>query len=76
MRRALRAQPRQHATPSVVALPFDEWQAWYDREAQEIKDAEQYAADEREQVQQSEGEAATSGTSGASNVESESEESE
>jgi cytochrome c oxidase subunit II len=69
---------RNHANmlAEVVALPFDEWQAWYDREAQEIKDAEQYAADEREQVQQSEGEEATQGTSGASNVESESEESE
>jgi cytochrome c oxidase subunit 2 len=69
---------RNHANmlAEVIALPFDEWQAWYDREAQEIKDAEEYAADEREQVQQSEGDEATQGTSGASNVESESEESE
>ena len=43
---------RNHANmlAEVVALPFDEWQAWYDREAQEIKDAEEYAADEREQM--------------------------
>ena len=48
---------RNHANmlAEVVALPFDDWQAWYDREAQEIKDAEEYAAAEREQIDQSEG---------------------
>ena len=38
---------RNHANmlAEVVALPFDEWQAWYDDEAQEIKDAQEYAAE-------------------------------
>ena len=59
---------RNHANmlAEVVALPFEDWQAWYDREAQEIEDAEQFAADEREKLEQAEGEAATQGTSGAS----------
>jgi cytochrome c oxidase subunit 2 len=61
---------RNHANmlAEVVALPFDEWQQWYDDEAQEIEDAEQYAADERERLEQAEGEDATQGTSGASNT--------
>jgi cytochrome c oxidase subunit 2 len=66
---------RNHANmlAEVVALPFDEWQAWYDNEAQEISDAEEYAREERERLEQSEGEAATQGTSGASNTESDTE---
>jgi cytochrome c oxidase subunit 2 len=63
---------RNHANmlAEVVALPFDEWQAWYDREAQEIEDAEEYAAQERERLEQAEGPAATEGTSGASPIDS------
>jgi cytochrome c oxidase subunit 2 len=66
---------RNHANmlAEVVALPFEDWQAWYDREAQEIKDAEEFAAQEREQLEQSEGAAGTEGTSGASNTESDTE---
>jgi cytochrome c oxidase subunit II len=61
---------RNHANmfAEVVALRFDEWQQWYDTEAQEIADAEEFAAQEREQLEQSEGEDATQGTSGASNT--------
>ena len=59
---------RNHANmlAEVVALPFEEWQAWYDREAQEINQAEEFAAKERERLEQAEGEEATQGTSGAS----------
>ena len=44
---------RNHANmlAEVVAMPFDEWQDWYDNEAQEIKDAEEFAAQQREQMQ-------------------------
>jgi cytochrome c oxidase subunit 2 len=61
---------RNHANmyAEVVALPFDEWQQWYDDEAQEIADAKEYAAEERERLEQAEGEDATQGTSGASNT--------
>jgi cytochrome c oxidase subunit 2 len=61
---------RNHANmyAEVVALPFDEWEQWYDDEAQEIADAEEYATEEREQLEQSEGEDAIQGTSGASNT--------
>ena len=66
---------RNHANmlAEVVALPFEDWQAWYDREAQEIEDAEQFAADEQEKLRQAEGEAATQGTSGASPTDSDNE---
>ena len=33
VRRAVRPQPRQHVRARSIALPFDEWQAWYDRQA-------------------------------------------
>jgi cytochrome c oxidase subunit 2 len=69
---------RNHANmlAEVVALPFDEWQAWYDGEARKIKAAEEFAAKQRKQVEQSEGEEATQGSSGASNTESDSDTSE
>ena len=53
---------RNHANmlAEVVALPFDEWQDWYDTEAQEIKDAEEFAAQQREQMQGSEGDDSSS----------------
>ena len=63
---------RNHANmyAEVVALPFEEWRQWYDDEAQEIADAKEYAAQERERLEQAEGEDATQGTSGASNTNS------
>jgi cytochrome c oxidase subunit 2 len=40
---------RNHANmyAKVIALPFEEWKAWYDRQAADIKTAEQDAAKER-----------------------------
>jgi cytochrome c oxidase subunit 2 len=35
----------------VIGLPFDEWQAWRERKAEEIKTAEEEAAKEREQLE-------------------------
>ena len=63
---------RNHANmlAEVVALPFDEWKAWYDREAQEIKDAEKFAADEREKLQQAAGVEPAQDTAGASPTDS------
>jgi cytochrome c oxidase subunit II len=42
---------RNHANmyAKVIALPFQEWKAWYDRQAADIKTAEQDAAEERRQ---------------------------
>jgi cytochrome c oxidase subunit 2 len=42
---------RNHANmyAKVIALPFEEWKAWYDRQAAAIKTAEQDAAEERQQ---------------------------
>ena len=58
---------RNHANmyAKVIALPFDEWRAWYDREAAAIDAAEEAAAEERRRLEQEEGEAATSGTGGS-----------
>jgi cytochrome c oxidase subunit 2 len=41
---------RNHANmyAKVIALPFDEWKAWYDGQASAIKTAEQDAAEERQ----------------------------
>jgi hypothetical protein len=33
----------------VIALPYEEWRAWYDRQATEIKAAEKAAAESRNQ---------------------------
>jgi cytochrome c oxidase subunit II len=48
---------RNHADmlARVIALPFDQWQAWYDRKAQEVKQAEEDAASERERLNAEEG---------------------
>ena len=35
----------------VIALPFDEWKAWYDRRATEIKAAEEAAAAGRKEFE-------------------------
>jgi cytochrome c oxidase subunit 2 len=45
---------RNHANmyASVVALPFDEWKAWYDRQAADLKAAEEAAAAGRKQFEQ------------------------
>ncbi len=47
---------RNHAdmVAHVVGLPFDEWQAWRERKAEEIKTAEEEAAAEREQLESAE----------------------
>jgi cytochrome c oxidase subunit II len=54
---------RNHANmyARVIALPFDEWRAWYDRQAGDVEEAQDEAAAGREQLQQQEGEDATSG---------------
>jgi cytochrome c oxidase subunit II len=58
---------RNHANmyASVRALPFDEWKAWYDRQAEDITAAEEAAAEGREQLEQQEGEDAASGEGGS-----------
>jgi cytochrome c oxidase subunit 2 len=58
---------RNHANmyAKVIALPYDEWRAWYDREAAEIDEAEQAAAEGRRELEQAKGEDATSGTGGS-----------
>jgi cytochrome c oxidase subunit 2 len=45
---------RNHANmyARVIALPYDEWKAWYDRQATAIQEAEQAAAEGREQQEQ------------------------
>jgi cytochrome c oxidase subunit 2 len=51
---------RNHAnmTARVRAVPFDEYQAWYDREAEDIKVAREDAAKERQALLKSQQEAA------------------
>ncbi|HET8757329.1 MAG TPA: cytochrome c oxidase subunit II [Solirubrobacteraceae bacterium] len=39
----------------VIALPYDDWKAWYDRKADELQQAKDEAAREREQVNSQEG---------------------
>jgi cytochrome c oxidase subunit 2 len=57
---------RNHANmyARVIALPFDEWQAWYDRQAEDIAAAEESAAEGRAQLEQEEGDEAVSGGGG------------
>jgi cytochrome c oxidase subunit II len=47
---------RNHANmyASVRALPYPEWKQWYDREATAIQEAEQAAAEGREELEQQE----------------------
>jgi cytochrome c oxidase subunit II len=47
---------RNHANmyASVVALPYDEWKAWYDRQATDLETAEREATEGREELQQQE----------------------
>ena len=48
---------RNHANmyARVIALPYEEWRAWYDRQATAIQEAEEAAAEGREQLEQQEG---------------------
>jgi cytochrome c oxidase subunit II len=39
----------------VIALPYDEWKAWYDRKADELQQAKDDAAQERERINSEEG---------------------
>jgi len=63
---------RNHANmyARVIALPFDEWQAWYDRAAADLKAAREAAAAGREELEAQEGPAATSGAGGEENTNS------
>jgi cytochrome c oxidase subunit 2 len=45
----------------VRAVPFDEYQEWYDRQAAAIEEAQQGAAEQREELEQAEGEQAVQG---------------
>jgi cytochrome c oxidase subunit II len=48
---------RNHANmyASVVALPYDEWKAWYDRQATDLAAAEAAAAEGRRELEEQEG---------------------
>jgi cytochrome c oxidase subunit II len=48
---------RNHANmyASVVALPFDEWKAWYDRQAADLAAGEEAATEGREQLREEQG---------------------
>ena len=35
----------------MIGLPYDEWKAWYDSKAEEIQQAQDEAAAEREQIE-------------------------
>jgi cytochrome c oxidase subunit II len=54
---------RNHANmyAAVIALPFDRWQEWYDRQAENIQTAKDQAAEERRRLQEAEGEQAAEG---------------
>jgi cytochrome c oxidase subunit 2 len=56
---------RNHANmfATVHVLPYDEWKAWYDRQAADLKTAKQDAADERKQLEQQQGETTTTNQS-------------
>jgi cytochrome c oxidase subunit 2 len=48
---------RNHANmyASVVALPYDDWKAWYDRQATDLKAAEEAAAEGRRELEEQQG---------------------
>jgi cytochrome c oxidase subunit 2 len=54
---------RNHANmyAAVIAMPFDRWQAWYDRQARAIQQAKQLAARERRRLEAAQGEQAAQG---------------
>jgi cytochrome c oxidase subunit 2 len=61
---------RNHANmyARVIALPYEEWRAWYDKQATDIEAAEQAAAEGREELEQRKGEEAVQGTGGGSST--------
>ncbi len=65
---------RNHANmyARVIALPFDEWQQWYDRQASDIEAAEKAAAEGRQELERQQGEDASSGAGGGSGTTSDS----
>jgi cytochrome c oxidase subunit II len=54
---------RNHANmyARVIALPYDEWRAWYDRQAVAIEEAEQAAAEGRQELEGTEAQTESSG---------------
>jgi cytochrome c oxidase subunit 2 len=54
---------RNHANmfSRVVAVPFDEYQDWYDRQAAAIEEAQSEAPEQRKALEQQEGEQAVQG---------------
>ena len=48
---------RNHAdmVARVIGLPYDEWKAWYDRKAADLKESQDDAAERRKQLQAEEG---------------------
>jgi cytochrome c oxidase subunit II len=48
---------RNHANmyASVVALPYDDWKAWYDRQATDLEAAEEAAAEGRRELEEEQG---------------------
>jgi cytochrome c oxidase subunit II len=54
---------RNHANmyARVIALPYDEWRAWYDRQATAIEEAEQAAAEGRQELEGTEAQTESSG---------------
>ena len=61
---------RNHANmyARVIALPYDEWKAWYDKEADDLKAAQEAAAEGRRQLQEQQGEASVESTGGGQNT--------
>jgi cytochrome c oxidase subunit II len=54
---------RNHANmyAAVIALPFDRWQEWYDRQAENVQSAKDQAAEERRRLEAAQGEEAAQG---------------
>jgi hypothetical protein len=46
---------------AVIAMPFDRWRAWYDRQARAIQAAKDLAAQERKRLEAQQGEQAAQG---------------
>jgi cytochrome c oxidase subunit II len=57
---------RNHANmyARVIALPFDEWRSWYDRQATAVKEAEEAAAEGREELEGTESDTESNGETG------------
>jgi cytochrome c oxidase subunit II len=60
---------RNHANmyANVIGLPFDDWKAWYDKQAADIQAAEKAAAAGRKELERQKGQAAVEGTGGGEN---------